>query len=65
VAGGFRARGAVLPVYVEELENLADVLANILKSGDVVLTLGAGSIGAAATALPDALRTRRPVGVKV
>ena len=65
LARAIRARGAVEPVFVEELENLPDVLANILKSGDVVLTLGAGSIGAAATALPDALRTRRPVGVKV
>ena len=34
------------------------------KTGDVVLTLGAGSIGSAASGLPDALRARRPVGVK-
>jgi hypothetical protein len=30
----------------------------------VVLTLGAGSIGAVALSLPDRLATRAPVGVK-
>jgi UDP-N-acetylmuramate--alanine ligase len=64
LARAIRARGAVEPVFVDDLESLPDVLANILKSGDVVLTLGAGSIGAAATALPESLRARRPVGVK-
>jgi UDP-N-acetylmuramate--alanine ligase len=65
LARAIRARGAVEPVFVEELDSLPDVLAKILKSGDVVLTLGAGSIGSAAVGLPDALRARRPVGVKV
>jgi UDP-N-acetylmuramate--alanine ligase len=64
LARAIRARGAVEPVFVEELEGLPAVLAKILQSGDVVLTLGAGSIGGAALALPEALRARRPVGVK-
>jgi UDP-N-acetylmuramate--alanine ligase len=64
LARAIRARGAVEPVFVEDLESLPDVLGNILKSDDVVLTLGAGSIGAAATSLPETLRARRPVGVK-
>jgi UDP-N-acetylmuramate--alanine ligase len=64
LARAIRARGAVEPVFVEDLESLPDVLANILESGDVVLTLGAGSIGAAAIGLPEGLRARRPVGVK-
>ncbi|MGD8340023.1 MAG: UDP-N-acetylmuramate--L-alanine ligase, partial [Gammaproteobacteria bacterium] len=64
LARAIRARGSVEPVLVDDLEALPDVLGNILQSNDVVLTLGAGSIGAAATGLPDALRARRPIGVK-
>jgi UDP-N-acetylmuramate--alanine ligase len=64
LARAIRARGAVQPVFVEDLESLPAVLGKILQSGDVVLTLGAGSIGGAAAGLPEALRARRPVGVK-
>jgi UDP-N-acetylmuramate--alanine ligase len=64
LARAIRARGAVEPVLVDDLEALPGVLGNILKRDDVVLTLGAGSIGAAATALPAALRASRPIGVK-
>jgi UDP-N-acetylmuramate--alanine ligase len=64
LARAIRARGAVEPVLVDDLEALPQVLGNILRAGDVVLTLGAGSIGSAATELPAALRARRPVGVK-
>jgi UDP-N-acetylmuramate--alanine ligase len=64
LARAIRARGAVEPVLVEELDELPEVLGNILRADDVVLTLGAGSIGSAAIALPEALRAQRPVGVK-
>jgi UDP-N-acetylmuramate--alanine ligase len=64
LARAIRARGAVEPVLVDDLEALPQVLANIVQAGDILLTLGAGSIGSAARALPAALRARRPVGVK-
>jgi len=64
LARAIRARGTVEPVLVEELEALPELLSNILQANDVVLTLGAGSIGAAAAGLPAAMRARRPVGVK-
>ena len=48
---GIRARGQVDPVFVERLEMLPDVLDDILHDGDVLLTLGAGDIGAAAAQL--------------
>jgi UDP-N-acetylmuramate--alanine ligase len=47
-----RTRGRADPVFVEEVESLPDVLDDVLKPGDVVLTLGAGSIGAVAGRLP-------------
>lgn len=50
-----RVRGRIDPIFVEELDELAEVLAPLIEPGDVVLTLGAGNIGAAAAALPKAL----------
>jgi UDP-N-acetylmuramate--alanine ligase len=50
-----RGRGRVDPVFVEEVEGLPEVLQDLLQAGDLVLTLGAGSIGAVAAALPDVL----------
>ena len=47
-----RTRGQVEPVFVEDIEGLADDIAPVLEDGDLVLTLGAGSIGAVAQELP-------------
>jgi UDP-N-acetylmuramate--alanine ligase len=65
LARAIRARGSVEPVLVDEFDALPEVLGNIVRADDVVLTLGAGSIGSAAVGLPEAMRVRRPVGVKV
>ena len=50
-----RTRGQVDPVFVEEVDELAPTLQGVLRDGDVLLTLGAGSIGAAASQLPQQL----------
>jgi len=50
-----RTRGLVEPVLLKSLDELPQVLAGIARDGDVVLTMGAGSIGAAAHDLPAAL----------
>lgn len=50
-----RGRGRVDPVFVDDLSSMPDVLSSLLQAGDLVLTLGAGSIGSAAAALPEAL----------
>jgi UDP-N-acetylmuramate--alanine ligase len=47
-----RTRGQVDPVFVETVEELPATLQGVLQDGDVLLTLGAGSIGAAAAQLP-------------
>ena len=62
ICRAIRSRGKVEPVFVAELENLAAELGPLLEDGDVVLTLGAGSIGAVAQELPGALRTLQVVG---
>ncbi|MCU7857261.1 MAG: UDP-N-acetylmuramate--L-alanine ligase [Candidatus Thiodiazotropha sp. (ex Lucinoma borealis)] len=50
-----RIRGQVDPVFIEPLEELPDLLQGLIKDGDIVLTLGAGSIGAIAAELPHRL----------
>ena len=49
-------RGEVDPVFVEALSEVPKVLGNLLADGDLVLTLGAGDIGALAARLPAHLR---------
>jgi UDP-N-acetylmuramate--alanine ligase len=53
-----RSRGAVEPVFLSRLDRLPRQLASVIQDGDVVLTLGAGDIGAAAQKLPAALARR-------
>ncbi len=55
IARAVRTRGSVEPVFVETLEELPAVLSDVLQDGDLVLTMGAGDIGAFATTLPKRL----------
>jgi UDP-N-acetylmuramate--alanine ligase len=50
-----RTRGKVEPVLLKSLDELPDALAGVIRDGDVVLTMGAGHIGAVANDLPRAL----------
>jgi len=50
-----RGRGRLEPVFVEDVKELAGALAGVIEDGDVVLTMGAGSIGGVAHELPAAL----------
>lgn len=51
LCGAVRTRGAVEPVFVEGLDEVAGVLADVVEDDDVVALLGAGSIGTVAEAL--------------
>jgi len=55
IARAVRTRGAVEPVFVEALDDLAKVLDGVLADGDLVLTMGAGDISAYAHTLPGLL----------
>jgi UDP-N-acetylmuramate--alanine ligase len=46
-----RLRGQVEPIFVEKPEQVAETLKGVLRPGDVVLTQGAGNIGAIAVEL--------------
>jgi UDP-N-acetylmuramate--alanine ligase len=53
-----RARGQGDPVFVADVNALPEALSGILKPDDVLLTMGAGSIGAVAASLPVKLAGR-------
>jgi UDP-N-acetylmuramate--alanine ligase len=61
-----RTRGKVEPVLLKSLDEMPEALAGIVRDDDVVLTMGAGQIGAASHELPRSLpaaiaaRGRRP-----
>jgi len=55
MARAIRMRGAVEPVFVESLDDLQPVLESLLADGDLLLTMGAGDIGAYAAGLPQLL----------
>ena len=47
-----RGRGLVEPIFVERAEDLAESLADVLRDGDVVVTMGAGHISSISHELP-------------
>jgi UDP-N-acetylmuramate--alanine ligase len=55
-----RSRGLVEPIFVKRVEELAISLRRVLRDADVVLTMGAGNIGAVA----HELKTRFTEGVR-
>ncbi len=58
LARAIRQRGVIDPIFVAEVDQVAKTLDGILVPNDVVLTLGAGSIGAVAAGLPDHFNTQ-------
>ncbi|HEY8538305.1 MAG TPA: cyanophycin synthetase, partial [Steroidobacteraceae bacterium] len=51
-----RSHGRVEPVFVEKVDQVPDALLRIVRDGDLVVTMGAGNIGAVAAQLPKTLR---------
>ncbi len=52
LAAAIRTRGQINPIFVEQLDELPHALAAVLEPDDVVLMMGAGSIGQVAAKLP-------------
>jgi UDP-N-acetylmuramate--alanine ligase len=51
LAHAIRVAGKAEPVFVERIADMPDAIRKIVRSGDVVLTMGAGSIGSVPAAL--------------
>jgi UDP-N-acetylmuramate--alanine ligase len=54
LARAVRVAGKVEPVFVESVDELDEAIHAAARSGDVVVTMGAGSIGGAATRIASA-----------
>ena len=65
IARAVRSRGSVEPVFVETLDELQPVLESIIAAGDLLLTMGAGDIGAYAAELPARLSAKPKPNLKV
>ncbi len=59
LARAIRLRGRVEPIFLEDIEQLPALLKDVIRDNDVLLTLGAGSIGKQAEKLPALLRVNR------
>lgn len=51
-----RAHGKVAPVFARDLQDVPRMLGTLITDGDLVLTMGAGDIGALAARLPELLQ---------
>jgi UDP-N-acetylmuramate--alanine ligase len=60
ICRAIRSHGRVEPVFIEKIDDLPQTLIQIARDGDVIVTMGAGSIGAAAAELPAALAALQP-----
>ncbi len=56
ICRALRSRGKLEPVFVERVDDLPAALAGVIKDNDVIVTMGAGSIGALAHELPARLQ---------
>ncbi len=52
-----RLRGEVNPIFLADEQELLSVLSGVLEAGDVLITMGAGSVGQIAATLPQQLKT--------
>lgn len=58
ICRAIRSRGQIEPIFVERVEQLDRALKDVIQDGDVIVTMGAGHIGAVAHELPGRLAAR-------
>ena len=58
LCAAIRARGKVNPVFIKDIDEVAESLQAVIQDGDIVLTLGAGSIGRVAESLFNLLQEK-------
>jgi UDP-N-acetylmuramate--alanine ligase len=57
-----RSRGLVEPLFVDKVEELAESLKDVIRDGDLIVSMGAGNISAVAHALPERFAEILPAG---
>jgi len=53
-----RGRGNVEPIFIDKVESLAESLADVIRDGDVIVTMGGGHISAMSHELPERLAAK-------
>ena len=53
LCGTIRQRGLVDPIYARTIEEIPDIVANLVRGGDIVITQGAGSVSKLVKLLAD------------
>ncbi len=53
LCGTIRQRGLVDPIYAQSIEDIPDIVANLVRGGDIVITQGAGSVSKLVRLLAD------------
>jgi UDP-N-acetylmuramate--alanine ligase len=59
-----RSRGLVEPLFVDKVEELAESLKDVIRDGDLIVSMGAGNISAVAHALPERFAEILPAGAE-
>jgi UDP-N-acetylmuramate--alanine ligase len=57
-----RSRALVEPLFVDKVEELAESLKDVIRDGDVIVTMGAGNISTVSHGLPDRFTELVPPG---
>ena len=57
LAHALRARGKIEPIFVEAINDMPDTILGLVRDGDVVITMGAGSISGVPAGLMNARQT--------
>ena len=60
ICRAIRSRGLVEPLFVDKVEALAESLKDVIRDGDVIVSMGAGNISAVAHGLPERLAQLLP-----
>ena len=60
LARALRVAGKVDPLFVDEVDAMPEAIAEQARDGDVVIVMGAGSIGAVAAQVAERIESREP-----
>jgi UDP-N-acetylmuramate--alanine ligase len=60
LARAVRVTGRVEPVFIEDIASMPAAIEAIARDGDIVITMGAGSVGGVAAALRERLGSAEP-----
>jgi len=60
LARAVRVTGRVEPVFIEDIGSMPAAIEALARDGDIVITMGAGSVGGVAAALRERLGSAEP-----